>query len=38
MYTPAAHDSGIRAVFSFPLQIGAVRLGVLDVSVSRPGH
>ncbi|MEV6600095.1 GAF and ANTAR domain-containing protein [Actinoplanes sp. NPDC051346] len=37
MYTPAAHDSGIRAVFSFPLQMGAVRLGVLDVFRKRSG-
>jgi len=31
MYTPAAHEGGIRAVFAFPLQIGAARLGVLDL-------
>jgi hypothetical protein len=31
MYTPAAQEGGIRAVFAFPLQIGAMRLGVLDV-------
>jgi hypothetical protein len=31
VYTPAAHDDGLRAVFAFPLQIGAARLGVLDV-------
>src|SRR5690242_18990636 len=37
MYAPAAHDSGIRAVFSFPLQLGAVRLGVLDVLRKRAG-
>jgi GAF domain-containing protein len=37
MYVPAVHDSGIRAVFSFPLQMGAVRLGVLDVFRTRPG-
>jgi hypothetical protein len=30
-YTPAAHEAGVRAVFAFPLQIGAARLGVLDV-------
>ncbi|MFI6238834.1 GAF and ANTAR domain-containing protein [Micromonospora sp. NPDC050795] len=30
-YAPAAHASGLRAVFAFPLQIGAARLGVLDV-------
>ncbi|MEV8505044.1 GAF and ANTAR domain-containing protein [Actinoplanes sp. NPDC051475] len=37
MYTPAVHDSGVRAVFSFPLQMGAVRLGVLDVFRKRTG-
>lgn len=31
VYAPAAHDAGIRAVFAFPLQVGAARLGVLDV-------
>jgi hypothetical protein len=31
MYTPAAHEGGVRAVFAFPLQIGAARLGVLDL-------
>lgn len=31
MYAPAAHDGGVRAVFAFPLQVGAARLGVLDV-------
>lgn len=31
VYAPAIHDAGIRAVFAFPLQIGAVRLGALDV-------
>lgn len=31
MYTPAARDSGVRAVFAFPLQVGSARLGVLDV-------
>jgi hypothetical protein len=30
-YGPAAYDAGVRAVFAFPLQIGAARLGVLDV-------
>lgn len=30
-YAPAAHQAGLRAVFAFPLQIGAARLGVLDV-------
>jgi GAF domain/ANTAR domain len=30
-YAPAVHHEGIRAVFAFPLQIGAARLGVLDI-------
>jgi hypothetical protein len=30
-FTPAALDAGVGAVFGFPLQIGAVRLGALDL-------
>jgi hypothetical protein len=30
-YAPAAYALGVRAVFAFPLQIGAARLGILDV-------
>lgn len=37
VYAPAAQDGGVRAVFAFPLQIGAVRLGVLDVFRDRVG-
>ena len=29
-YAPAAVGKGVRAVFAFPLQIGAARLGVMD--------
>jgi hypothetical protein len=36
-YVPAAYEQGIRAVFAFPLQIGAARLGVLDVYRDVPG-
>lgn len=36
-YTPAAHNRGLRAVFAFPLQVGAARLGVLDVFRVEPG-
>jgi GAF domain/ANTAR domain len=36
-YAPAAYDGGVRAVFAFPLQVGAGRLGVLDVFRARPG-
>jgi hypothetical protein len=37
VYAPAARDAGARAVFAFPLQVGAARLGVLDVFRPRPG-
>ncbi|MEO7352192.1 MAG: GAF and ANTAR domain-containing protein [Marmoricola sp.] len=30
-YAPAAHEHGVRAVFAFPLQVGAARLGAMDV-------
>lgn len=30
-YAGAAHEYGVRAVFALPLQVGAARLGVLDV-------
>lgn len=30
-YAPIAQAAGVRAVFAFPLQIGAARLGVLDI-------
>jgi len=30
-YAPAAHDYGVRAVFAIPLQVGAARLGALDI-------
>ena len=36
-FTPAALESGARAVFAFPVQIGAIRLGVLDLYRTRPG-
>lgn len=37
IYTPALHHAGIRAVFAFPRQVGAARLGVLDVFRALPG-
>lgn len=37
-YTPAAADLGVRAVFAFPLQVGAARLGILEVFRDRPGR
>jgi hypothetical protein len=36
-YAPALHECGMRAVFAFPLQIGAARLGALDIFRVRPG-
>lgn len=36
-YAPAAQEHGVRAVFSFPLQLGAARLGAMDVYRDRTG-
>lgn len=36
-FTPEALAAGVRAVFGFPLRVGAVRLGALDLYRSRPG-
>lgn len=36
-YARAAQEHGIHAVFAFPLQVGAVRLGALDVYRERRG-
>jgi hypothetical protein len=36
-FTPAAIESGARAVFALPLQIGAIRLGVMDLYRRRGG-
>jgi hypothetical protein len=33
----AAADAGVRAVFAFPLRIGAIGLGALDMYRTRPG-
>jgi len=37
VYASAVQELGIRAVFAFPMQVGAARLGVLDVFRRRPG-
>jgi ANTAR domain/GAF domain len=37
VYVAAAYADGLRAVFAFPLQMGAARLGVLDVFQFRTG-
>ncbi|HYN28666.1 MAG TPA: GAF and ANTAR domain-containing protein [Dermatophilaceae bacterium] len=36
-YGPAAHQHGVRAVFAFPLQVGAARAGALDIYCDTPG-
>ncbi|MGV1008795.1 MAG: GAF and ANTAR domain-containing protein [Dermatophilaceae bacterium] len=36
-YAPAASQHGVRAVFAFPLQVGAARLGSLDMFCQQPG-
>ncbi|MEU4620654.1 GAF and ANTAR domain-containing protein [Actinoplanes sp. NPDC023801] len=36
-FTPAAVDAGAQAVFALPLQVGAVRLGVIDLYRTSPG-
>jgi hypothetical protein len=36
-FAPAAMSLGARAVFAFPLQVGASRLGVLDINRSEAG-
>ena len=37
IFTGPAVDAGARAVFGFPLQVGAVRLGALSLYCDRPG-
>jgi hypothetical protein len=36
-YAPAAQERGVQAAFAFPLQIGAARLGALDIYRDQPG-
>jgi hypothetical protein len=36
-FSPPAIQAGARAVFAFPLQVGTVRLGALDLYRDRPG-
>jgi GAF domain len=36
-FSGPAVEAGARAVFGFPLQVGAVRIGVLDLYRDRPG-
>lgn len=37
IYTPAVQDAGVCAIFAFPLQVGAMQLGVLDLYRAQPG-
>jgi hypothetical protein len=36
-FAPPAVEAGVRAIFGFPLQVGAVRLGALNLYRDRPG-
>lgn len=36
-FAPAAVDAGARAVFGFPMQVGAVRVGALNLYRDEPG-
>jgi hypothetical protein len=36
-FTAPAVDAGVRAVFGFPLRVGGVRLGALDLHSKKPG-
>ena len=37
-FTPKALDAGVRAIFGFPMRVGAARLGALNLYQDRPGH
>jgi hypothetical protein len=36
LFAPAARQLGVRALFAFPLQLGAIRIGVLTLDHDRP--
>lgn len=36
-FVPAALAAGVAAIFAFPLQVGAIRLGILDLYQAEPG-
>jgi ANTAR domain len=36
-FTPPAVRAGVRAIFGFPLQVGSIRFGALDIYNDRPG-
>lgn len=37
-FRSGAAEAGVRAAFAFPLNIGAVRIGAIDLYRQRPGH
>lgn len=37
MFTPEAMQAGVRAIFAFPIRIGTVALGTLDLYRRTPG-
>jgi len=37
-FGPAVLEAGIAAIFAFPLQVGAIRLGILDLYRATPGN
>jgi hypothetical protein len=37
VFAPAAAQAGVRAVFGLPLQVGGIRLGVMDLYRVQPG-
>jgi hypothetical protein len=37
VFAPAALQAGVRAVFALPMQVGGIRLGVLDLYRAQPG-
>jgi len=36
-FTPSAVEAGVRAVFGFPMRVGSVRLGALNLYRDVPG-
>src|SRR2546423_6552511 len=38
VFAPAALHAGVRAMFALPLQVGGIRLGVLDLYRAAPGE
>jgi hypothetical protein len=38
LFAPAAHDLGVGALFAFPLQVGVIAIGVLEINWVAPGR